>query len=102
MSPNSVGKATITIYNNINTVQDITATVEVVNGQEIVQKEVLLSFKENPTGSLSAAFTAFFSFGLFNKEVALFSDADWAIFWVLVLVAAVLVVAFVSRLVKRR
>ncbi|MEI7961320.1 MAG: hypothetical protein WCI04_03205 [archaeon] len=101
MAPNSSGKATITVYNTINKVQDITATVEAVVGEERVQKEVLLSFKENTQGSIAGAFTAFFSFGLFNKEVAAFSGVDWIVFWVLVIVAAILIIAFISRLAKR-
>ena len=101
LAPNSTSKATITIYNNINKVQDITSTVEVSVGEQKIQKQVILSFKENPTGSLAGAFSALFSFGLFNKEVASFSGIDWVAFWVLVIIAAVLVVAFVSRLVRR-
>lgn len=101
LAPNSSGKATITINNNISKVEDISATIEAVVGEEKVQKEVTLSFKENPSTSLGAAFGAFFSIPLFNEEIASFSGADWVIFWVLTIIAAVLIVAFVSRLVRR-
>lgn len=44
---------------------------------------------------------AWFGVGQFLEETSTFTIIDWVIFWFLVIVAAILVIAFVARVVRR-
>ena len=98
LAPNQTTKAKITLHNtSFGDNTKLTAIVEARSGSTVAQKEILLNFQN--TGL--AAVSGLFSLGAFTGEVSTFSLAEWGIFWVLVIIAAVLVVAFVSR-IKRR
>lgn len=104
IGPNQKATAKITLYNTkYNSKTQINAIVEADMGYAIEKKEISLSFsgKQYAEGPINAMFTSFFSLSSFVSETTNYSLADWAIFWVLIMVAAVLLIAFVSRIKNR-
>ncbi len=105
IAPNSKVTAKITVYNKFSDEREINATVEAITNDQTVQKEVVLVFKpvvkNNFAQDATKALSGLFAFGLGNGELSSFTLTDWVLFWVLVIVAAVLVVAFIARVVKR-
>lgn len=119
--PQSSTTAKIWISNSFPTYTEITSTLEVKLGDEVQKKQITLRFfgqsksqgnqasgdqnQGNFFGSLSGAFvsfgSAFFSFGSFIQETMTFSTMEWAVFIVLVIVAAVLLLAFIAKVVRR-
>lgn len=101
LNPNSSGKAKITIFNDALLEQEVNATIEARVGKEIVQKEVRIVFTRSRLGDIGANLAGMFSFAAFGAETQAFTLGDWFAFWILVIIAAVLVIAFVARLGRR-
>ncbi|MFA5931549.1 MAG: hypothetical protein WC821_04535 [archaeon] len=105
IAPREKATAKITLYNTkYDSKTKINAIVEANMGDTIEQKEIVLSFSGkqfNQNGPLNAMFTSFFSLSSFVSETTNYSLADWAIFWVLIIISAVLLIAFVSRVKNR-
>ena len=102
LAPNSTGKATITVYNNLNLAQDVSATIEATVGKTKVQKSVILSFKQNELGVLVGAFSILFSPSAFISEISSFGFLEWFGFALLVIIAAILLIAFIARLTRTK
>ena len=99
MGPNSTAKAKITVYGS-KEAKEISSKLEVMLGNSVQQKEVTLSYAANP--NISENFVgALFGFGSFVQEATNFSIMEWGVFWVLVIIAAVLLIAFVARVARR-
>jgi hypothetical protein len=107
------------IINLLANAKEISATFEARAGIFFATKEVLIetgsmdiknnnsnNFAENIFGNfsneLSGGISAFFSVGSFFSEVSKLSWQDTLILIVLVLVAAILMIAFISRMTKLR
>jgi len=100
IAPNSSVQAKVTLSNNnFKNGNSVSSTLEANFGGTIVQKQIILNFtnSKSDSGILSSAF----SFASFFLEVNSFNLFDWIIFWVLVIVAAVLLVSFIARVRKR-
>jgi len=59
------------------------------------------SLDENTKIIIEIKPVAWFGMGKFLEETSSFNIIDWVIFWFLVIVAAILVIAFVARVVRR-
>jgi len=98
---NSTSESKIIVYNSNNLNEDVEATVEAMVGEEAERSVVILSFQSKNITGLESAVGAFFSIGTFNEELAKLSPIEWIVFWILVIVAAVLLVAFIARVNRR-
>ena len=102
ISPRQKVTAKITLYNTkFDQATQINSKVEANMGDKVEQKEIILSFtgKRYSNGSeLSQSLSGLFSFGVFTTQLETFTLMDWAVFWILVIIAAVLVIAFISRI----
>ncbi len=94
--------AKIFVKNNFTEYTEINSKLEVYFGTELVEKQVLLKFypQANPA-QITGAFTAFFSLGNFFEDFTNFSTLEYGLMFLLILVAAVLLVAFIARVIKR-
>ena len=104
ITPNSTIKAKITIFNDsIETYHERTSKLEVYVGNDLEEKQIQVKFypKGSLTGEISKSVSGLFSLADFSKETTNFSVSDWIIFWVLVVIAAILLIAFMSRVVRR-
>jgi len=105
IAPNSKATAKITVYNKFSDEREINATIEAKTNDETIQKQIVLVFKPKQTNNFSIDATkvlsGLFAFSLGNGELSSFTLSDWIIFWVLIVIAAVLIVAFIARIVKR-
>jgi hypothetical protein len=106
IAPNEKTNAKITVYNKYADEREINATIEVVSSGKILQKEITLIFHpKNSENSFdfggSRILNTLFSFGPVLSEVTGFNSTDWVIFVVLVIIAAFLLIAFISRLRRR-
>jgi hypothetical protein len=105
IAPNSKATARVTVYNKFSDEREVNATIEAITNNETVQKEIVLVFKPKANSNFSQDATkvlsGLFSFSLGGGELSSFTLTDWVLFWILVIVAAVLVVAFIARVVKR-
>ena len=101
LAPNSKTSAKITIVNNFKDERQIMGLVEASFGTQIITKDVNLLFTPNRSVSQESVLAGLFSFGTTITEFSAFNLVDWAIFIILVLVCAVLLVSFIAR-VKRR
>jgi hypothetical protein len=99
IAPNGKTNVKITIFNskyNENTKLD--ATIEVKLDEKVEQKNIVLAFEKNNSNSV---LVGLFSFSFFTQQMTNFSFLQWVIFWILVIVAAVLLIAFISRVRNR-
>jgi hypothetical protein len=101
IAPNTNITAQVTVYNKYDSYREITSKLEVTMGQEIETKNINLRFFETD-GTMTNELTSFFGAGyfVFGNDFA-FSLIDWIAFWVLVIVAAILLIALVARIVHR-
>ncbi len=99
--PNSSSQAKITVLGSASPSGEFDASIEAVSGQEIVKKNIVLSFEESEKSKSDAALSAFFSLGAFNNELGKLSPFEWVMFWIMVIIAAVLLVAFIARVNRR-
>lgn len=105
IGPNETAKAKIIVYNKYSEKTEINSKIEVISEGIIVQKEITFIFEPAnetaiPQGE-SRILTGLFSFGLVLGELTGFTILDWVIFWILVVIVAFLLIAFVARLRKR-
>jgi hypothetical protein len=103
---NQKANAKITVYNKYADEREINSKIEIVSNGKIIQKEITLIFHpKNSKGSFdfgeSRIISGLFSFGGVISEMTGFTMADWVIFWVLVIIIAFLLIAFISRLKRR-
>lgn len=97
----------ITVFNNsLENYNAIDSKIEVYLGKNLEEKNIIL--KMNPTAESSSittgAFTAFsglFSLGSFFSETGTYSIVEWIVFWILVIIAAVLLIGFIARILRR-
>ena len=101
IAPNSKTSAKITLINNFKDERQITGLVEASFGTQILTKDVNLLFTPKNEVSAESVFAGLFSFGTTLTEFSAFNLIDWAIFIILVVVCAVLLISFIAR-VKRR
>lgn len=110
---------------------EVESKIEVYVGKQFTQKNIILKFFEkeklvqlpqtqvtqpvvSDTNNIDTDFldgntkimieitpVAWFGAGQFLEETSTFTIIDWVIFWFLVIVAAILVIAFVARVVRR-
>jgi hypothetical protein len=102
--PNSTVTAKVFVKDSFEKYTEIQSTLEVVIGNEIEQRTVLLKFYEsqdafqNATGDFTAAL---FGLPLLIGGMTAFTTLEWLAIFILVLVAAALLVAFVVRVARR-
>ena len=104
VAPNTTASAKIKLFNTYSSDTTVFSKLEVYMGKEMESKEINVKFvgnTQNSTAGTAGALGAFFSFGAFMQETTNFSLLEWGIFWLLVIVAAVLIIAFVSRVARR-
>jgi hypothetical protein len=100
IAPNEKVTAKITLTfsnsnNNYTKGTQLAGTIEARLGTKVEQKPVTLIFEQN-----NNALSAFFSFGAFTKEIEKFTMFEWIAFWVLIIIAAVLLLGFIARAQK--
>ncbi len=100
IEPNSTAKALVLLKSN-GEYGDYVGTIEVKSNGEIVKKEFFLTIEQKKAVSQGNFFGGLFSLGAFVNETGQFSLTEWGFFWILVIVAAILLIAFVAR-VRRR
>jgi len=99
IAPYEKTSAKITIFNSkYDESTQLNATVEIKMDEKVEQKNIALIFSGNNSNS---ALTGLFSFGTFTQQITKFSIFEWAVFWVLVIIAAILLIAFISRVRNR-
>jgi hypothetical protein len=105
IGPNSSVTAKVTIYNKYVDARTVNATIEAKTTDETIQKPLTIDFKpvvkSNFAEDATKVMSGLFTLGMSNGELTNFTLLDWVIFWILIIVAAVLVVAFIARVVKR-
>jgi len=105
IAPNSTAQVKITLENTYTSYTEINSTLEVFLGSDFQRKEIVIKFVPQGSGAFNDAtsglFGAFFSFGTFLQELTNFSLLEWGVFWVLVIIAAILLIAFIAR-VRRK
>lgn len=104
IAPNETITAKVTLSNNkFTSSTQINSILEVTLDQETKQKQIALTFTENKnsSNSLNAAFAGLFSFTDFTLELGKFSLLEWMAFWVMIFIAAILLVAFIARIKNR-
>ena len=100
IAPNTNTTIQITVYNKYETYREITSTLEVKLGDETEAREVNLRFFAME-GTADNPLAGMFGLGAFASQSSDFTLAEWGIFWVLVIIAAILVIALVARVVHR-
>jgi len=99
IAPFGKANAKITVFNTkYDESTELNATVEIKMDEKVEQKNVALVFAKN---SSTSAFAGLFSFSTFTQQIESFSIFQWAVFWILVIVAAILLIAFISRVRNR-
>jgi len=101
---NSTITATITVTNPYAEYTKTYSKLEVYLGKELSENDIILEFDpsaENSSASNNSSIAGLFGLESFNSETTSFSLLDWALFWILTIIAAVLLVAFIARVVKR-
>ena len=101
VAPNTTSSAKIRLYNDYDADTTIASKLEVYMGKEMESKEINVRFSGNKGAANGGVLGAFFSLGAFSLETANFTLIEWALFWFLVIIAAVLLVAFVARVARR-
>jgi len=99
INPNETVAAKITLTNSNNKYKvgtQFEGTLEAKMGSKIEQKLVTLTVAQG-----NNVLAAFFSFGAFTSEIEKFSLFEWVAFWVLMIIAAVLLLGFIARANKR-
>ncbi len=99
--PNSTSEAKIVVYNNSNISGDVDATIEAMVGQKADRNSIILSFQKKSASNTENAIGAFFSIGALNEDLEKLSPFEWVLFWIMVLIAAVLLIAFIARVNRR-
>lgn len=105
IASNSIATAKIELTNKTftdNTKQN--AILEVTLGNSVERKEISLSFKKTNQGigaGVGAFMTGFFSLSSSINELANFSPLEWVVFFILVIIVAVMLIAFISRVRNR-
>jgi len=100
LAPNSSTKIKITIeHDNKPRYHEVDSKLEIYLGKDLEEKNISIRFYEKNNSSQSLA--SFLSFSSFSQETSQFVFVEWIIFWVLVIIAAVLLIAFVSKVVRR-
>ena len=100
IAPNTNLTAQITVYNNYSKYREITSKLEVTLGNETKSKEINTRFYAI-AGTADNPFTGLFGLGFFTLESSAFSLVEWGFFWVLVIVAAILIIALFARITHR-
>jgi hypothetical protein len=105
ISPKSVVTAKISLTNTkFGPLTQINSTLEVNMGGKIQRKEIPIAFKEkqvSPAAGAGAFISGVFSFAPTIQELSKFTLLEWVAFWVLVVIAAILVIAFIVRVKNR-
>ncbi|VVB75625.1 Uncharacterised protein [uncultured archaeon] len=99
INPNQKVTAKITLTNSNNKYKAGTqfeGTIEAKLGSKVEQKPITLTVAQG-----NNVLAAFFSFGAFTGEIEKFTLFEWVAFWVLVIIAAVLLLGFIARAGKR-
>ncbi len=105
ISPNETVTAKIIIKNNFSNYTEISSKLEVYLGTDLEERELSIKFYGgNAPADLSGLFGIFLgSFAgaesLFGETIA-FTPLEWTVLFVLVLVAVVLLIAFVARVAR--
>jgi len=103
ISPNSTITAKIFVKDSFEKYTEIQSTLEIVIGNEVEQRTVILKFYESQDAFRDATndfASAFFGLPLLIGGTS-FTTLEWLAVFILVLVAAALLVAFVVRVARR-
>lgn len=105
IAPKAKATVKITLTNTkYNSSKLINSTVEVNLGGVVQKKEIELKFQEKSTDMLNgvgAFIGGIFTFGPIVEEISKFSLFEQIVFWFLVIIAVILVIAFVARVKNR-
>jgi hypothetical protein len=107
ISPNEKVTAKVTIYNKYSVDTEVNSKIEVKTLDTVVQKDVVLVFKKQTTNQKQATIdgskvlSGLFAFTFSLTEMSSYNLMDWVLFWILVIVVAVLLISFIARVVKR-
>ncbi len=99
ISPNEKVVAKITLTNSNNKYKvgtEFEGTIEAKMGSKVEQKPITLTVAQG-----NNVLAAFFSFGAFTSEIEKFTVLEWVAFWILIIIAAVLLLGFIARANKR-
>jgi hypothetical protein len=107
LSPNSTAKVKVTLNYSPKNYTEVLSKLEVKLGTGLEYKEILVRFYSDGTQPQQNPLAGDFFAGLFGltfffQESLGYSALEWALFIVLVIVAAILLVAFIARASKRR
>ena len=106
ISPNEKVTAKVTIYNKYDADTEVNSKIEAKMGDTTVQSDIVLVFKkqeqkETALSNGGKVLSGLFAFTTSLTEMSGYNLIDWIIFWVLVIVVAVLLISFIARVVKR-
>jgi hypothetical protein len=100
IAPNTNLTAQITVYNNYTTYREMNSKLEVKLGDEIQSKDVSLRFYAR-AGIADNPLIGLFGLSSFVGESSSYTIVEWIAFWLLVIVAAVLIIALFARITHR-
>ncbi len=100
---NSTITALVTLENPYAEYTKTYSKLEVYLGKELSENDLTIIFEPNgqTNQNQNGSIAGLFGIDAFGNETGNFSILDWALFWVLTLIAAILLVAFIARVVKR-
>jgi len=100
IAPNTNMTAQITVYNQYESYREMTSKLEVKLGNETETKEITLRYYARE-GTADNPISGLFGLGTFSDESAEYTIGEWVAFWVLIIIAAILLIALVARVMHR-
>jgi len=102
VASNAYADVKITVFNNNQpNYNEIDSKLEIYLGKDLEEKNITLKMISSGENNSANFFVGLFSLGSFFTESTSFTITEWIVFWVLVIVAAILIIAFISRVTKR-
>ena len=107
LAPFSKTSAKIYVKNEFNEYTEITAKLEVYLDGDLEEKEILLKFNKTDKvinqeiNNDEQVFAGLFGLTTFVEEASNFGSIEYVLLFVLILIATVLLVAFIARIIKR-
>lgn len=102
VQPNTYADIKITVFNNNQSnYNEVDSKLEVYLGNSLEERNITLKMVQLNQNNSSNTFAGLFTLGSFFTESTNFTITEWIVFWVLVIIAAILLIAFISRVTKR-
>jgi hypothetical protein len=100
IAPNTNMTAQITVYNNYESYREMNSKLEVKLGNETETKEITFRYYARE-GTADNPISGLFGLGTFSNESAEYTIGEWIAFWVLIIIAAILLIALFARVRHR-